>query len=289
MLLMRDPKVFVAGFDRPNLFLEVLNVTGDADKRDACLTLAAEGSGLIYCSTRKAAEGLHQSLEKKGVEAVLYHAGMDDEARRQAQDRFMSSPRAVAVATNAFGMGIDKADIRFVAHAGIPRAVEAYYQEIGRAGRDGKPAHAVLLFNHADVFTQERLIQGTHPPQTLIADVWNVLSQTRAFDKGVAALATALGANEFEVGAAVKILERLGKLSRAGARRGPVELHADRGSELDAAQERRCPRDARGAQEARARGPTGGGPARRARPRAGCLKRRPDTRCRCSRRRSSSR
>ncbi|MBS1150825.1 MAG: ATP-dependent helicase RecQ, partial [Myxococcaceae bacterium] len=122
VLLMKDPAVSVAGFDRPNLFLEVVNVAGDADKRRVCVQLADEGSGVIYCSTRKQAEGLHEALQKKKVPVVLYHAGMEDEARKVAQDQFMSTPNSVAVATNAFGMGIDKPDIRFVAHAAIPRA-----------------------------------------------------------------------------------------------------------------------------------------------------------------------
>jgi ATP-dependent DNA helicase RecQ len=217
-LLLKDPAVFVAGFDRPNLFLEVCPVTGDDDKRAACAARVAEGgSGLIYCATRKAAESLHAALRLRGHEPVLYHAGMEEDDRRRAQDRFMSSQDAVAIATNAFGMGIDKADIRFVIHANIPRAVEAYYQEIGRAGRDGQPAHALLLFNHADVFTQERMIEGNHPSESVISDVWNALVAAGGFERGLHALAQGVGASEFEVSAALRILEREQLLERRDA------------------------------------------------------------------------
>ncbi|XXF79819.1 ATP-dependent DNA helicase [Myxococcaceae bacterium GXIMD 01537] len=221
VLLMKDPQVFAQGFDRPNLFLEVLGVGGDEERREACAQLARRGgSGIVYCSTRKAAEGMHSALRGRGVQAVLYHAGMEDEARRRAQEEFMSAKEAVAVATNAFGMGIDKPDIRFVAHANIPRAVEAYYQEIGRAGRDGGPATAVLLFNHADVYTQERLIESNHPSEALLADLWNVLRTQEEFDRGVGALAGMVGSSEFEVSAALKILERAGKVERGGRGEG---------------------------------------------------------------------
>jgi ATP-dependent DNA helicase RecQ len=221
VLLMKDPEVFAQGFDRPNLFLEVMSVSGDEEKRQACTQLAAQGgSGIIYCATRKAAEGMHSSLHERGVNAVLYHAGMEDEARRIAQEEFMAAREAVVVATNAFGMGIDKPDIRFVAHANIPRAVEAYYQEVGRAGRDGKPATALLLFNHADVYTQERLIESNHPSEAVLADIWNVVRNVPEFSKGLGVLAGMVGASEFEVSAALRIFEREGKIERGGRGEG---------------------------------------------------------------------
>ncbi|HVE83097.1 MAG TPA: ATP-dependent DNA helicase RecQ [Myxococcales bacterium] len=218
-LLMKDPQVFVAGFDRPNLFLEVARVSGDQERKQACAQVVSEGgSGIIYCATRKGAEMIHDDLRKRKVEAVLYHAGMDEDARRVAQERFMASPRAVAVATNAFGMGIDKADIRFVVHAQLPRAVEAYYQEIGRAGRDGQPARAVLLFNHSDVYTQERLIKLSSPPDLVFKDVWNLLQHGEELAGGLSHLAKRIGASEPEVSSVLRYLERRGVIARDSLR-----------------------------------------------------------------------
>src|SRR5262249_59403469 len=184
---------------------------GDEEGRAATARVSGEGGGgSVYCATRKQADAMQAALRLRGHDPVVYHAGMEEAERHAAQDRFMSDPSAVVVATNAFVMGIDKPDIRFVVHANIPRAVEAYYQEVGRAGRDGKPAHALLLFNHADVFTQERLIESNHPSEAVVADVWNVLQTAEVFARGQEALAAAGGAGEVGGAASARGLEREG-------------------------------------------------------------------------------
>ncbi len=162
-LSMRDPAVFVRGFDRPNLHFTVAQCAGDADKLPRCLKLlgepAAEGRpALIYAATRKKAEKVAEALRLHRVSARAYHAGLEDADRSRVQEQFMAGTIQVVVATNAFGMGVDKRDVRLVIHHDLPGSAEAYYQEAGRAGRDGLPARCVLLFNHADVRLREFLI-----------------------------------------------------------------------------------------------------------------------------------
>jgi len=165
---LREPVSFVAGFDRPNLHFRVKEVEGEKDKIDAILALIKGGNqkGIIYGATRKNVDTLTGALESHGYKAGSYHAGMELASRKLVQDRFMEGTLPIVVATNAFGMGIDKADLRFVVHYDIPGSIEAYYQEVGRAGRDGKPATCLLLFNYADTFTQEFFIDGSYPPAT---------------------------------------------------------------------------------------------------------------------------
>jgi ATP-dependent DNA helicase RecQ len=123
--------------------------------------------GIIYAATRKHVDEISEGLKSYGHKVGRYHAGMEVEERKSAQDQFMCGALPIVVATNAFGMGIDKADLRFIVHYDIPGSLEAYYQEVGRAGRDGKPSTCLLLFNYADTFTQEFFIDGSYPPRSL--------------------------------------------------------------------------------------------------------------------------
>lgn len=184
-LALESPRLFVSGFDRPNLSLSVVHTPKERQKIEGIKRLAREttrdggGSGIVYTSTRKAVEQVAQKLQAAGLRAVAYHAGMSDAARVEAQEAFMQNRVEMIVATNAFGMGIDKPDIRFVAHYQLPGSIEAYYQEIGRAGRDGLPSVCALFFNYADKRTQDYFIEGSYPTPELIARVYETLVATK--------------------------------------------------------------------------------------------------------------
>ncbi len=151
-LRLEDPAIVVAGFDRPEIDLAV-EVHHEADaKTDAVVARAAEGGpGIVYVATRRTADEVAERLAADGVAAASYHAGLPDRRRREVQDGFLAGEVDVVVATNAFGMGIDKPDIRFVLHHDPPESLDAYYQEVGRAGRDGEPASAVLFWRPEDL------------------------------------------------------------------------------------------------------------------------------------------
>jgi ATP-dependent DNA helicase RecQ len=166
----------VSGFDRPNLYLEVREVASVGDKVQAIVDLCAWGrTGIIYSGTRGNVENIHRALRRHNIDAVAYHAGLSINDRKAVQDRFMSRETGIIVATNAFGMGIDRPDVRFVVHADVPDSLEAYYQEVGRGGRDGEPAHGLLLFSYADKWIPELFIDASHPPADFLRQVYGRL------------------------------------------------------------------------------------------------------------------
>ena len=218
---LREPREFVAGFARPNLKLLVSQVPNEAEKYERLHALVREHkTGIVYCATRKRVEAVAETLKTAKISSILYHGGMNDEEREQAQNEFMQGRRDIVVATNAFGMGIDRADIRFVAHFDVPGSVEAYYQEAGRAGRDGEAATCELLFNHADTRVQEFFIEGSNPPLDVIVETYEMLRR-EADDKhevqlSLKEMATRLESegNDMMLSSAVHILDREGYLDR---------------------------------------------------------------------------
>ncbi|KZB86144.1 recombinase RecQ [Amycolatopsis regifaucium] len=216
---LRDHREVIAGFDRPNLHLAVERFSDDEDKRHTLITLVRSltkdpGTGLVYVASRKDAEYFADELARAGVRAAAYHAGMKTHGREQVHERFLDGEVDVVVATSAFGMGIDKPDVRFVLHASVPDSLDTYYQQIGRAGRDGEPATITLLYRPQDLGLQ-KFLTAAKAPEELLGQVAKILRE-HGSPVRPAFLKDTVDASAARCTKAVNLLEEVGAVRTTG-------------------------------------------------------------------------
>jgi len=220
VLALREPFEMVSGFSRPNLSLSISSMDNHDQKYAQLLNIMGRWkTGIVYCATRKRVEEVAERIHSMGVSCIAYHGGMNDTERERVQNKFISREADVAVATNAFGMGIDRSDVRFVIHFEIPGSVEAYYQEAGRAGRDGEAAYCEMFFNYADIRTQEFFIEGSNPSYSTICSIYQFLQNDADgnFEVRRSMQDIANGAevkNGIAVGSAMGVLRKAGYVER---------------------------------------------------------------------------
>jgi ATP-dependent DNA helicase RecQ len=220
VLDLRDPFLAIRGFERPNLSLNIIHTKKADEKYDRLRKIVQmHKTGIIYCATRKRVEEVGSMLREWNIKAIEYHGGLDDKDREDRQNKFISRKHDIAVATNAFGMGIDRPDVRFVVHFDIPGSIEAYYQEAGRAGRDGEPSWCGLFFNFADTKTQEFFIEGNNPTIETVQSVYQALlnraNSQHEVECSIEDLTDYAGVkNSMAVGSALSHLGRAGYIER---------------------------------------------------------------------------
>ncbi len=217
LLGLREPDIHIAGFDRPNLRFHAIRMRGKKEKLEQITewlkALDGEASAIVYCATRKNVESLAMALQRKRIRCARYHAGMPKEDRERIQDAFARDSVRIIIATNAFGLGIDKPDVRLVIHHDLPGSIEAYYQEAGRAGRDGDAAECVLCYAPSDQRLRKFFIEKDHPPASGVVGVYRDLVE----HKGAWVLITDLVVRHGPgVNAAIQALVESGLVERRG-------------------------------------------------------------------------
>ncbi len=220
-----DIKIFHQGIERPNLRLEALDVFDEKEKYAAIISVLNNysGSGIIYFALIQTLEKFSQKLGDNGFRHGVYHGKLEDKRRKQMQRDFLNSKQNLILATNAFGMGIDKPDIRFVIHAEVPSSIEAYYQEIGRAGRDGKDSLCLLLYNQDDLYTQMEFIKWSNPSADFYSALYDLLKRDIHAVNSVEGIEHLREQMNFKNRKDFRIETALGMLDRYGVTEGSIE------------------------------------------------------------------